>query len=389
MNVHIDFHKRMNRIRQEMDAHGVDVLIGTRMVSVTFVAGAFVPWRAAALLSRDGYVGLVNFLIDQERVLRESWLDEVLAYAPVPGMDMMDLVVHQIMTHGWERSVIGVELGHSPRGNTGYLFATEYDFLKEALPEARFVNAPGVIDRASYVKEPGEIVLMRQAAAMADSAIDRVRDALVPGLSETEIAGIGEHELRRLGSEYHWAVTGSSEVASGYRASYPMTGTTQPSGKLVQEGDTVLVDFHPAYRTYMSDLSHNFILGRPSAEQRKLCEAYLVAAETLVGSMKAGTTIGEVWRSVNDVLDASGYLPYTVPFFGHGLGVLGHEWYPAIGNSEEFIHIVLEENVVEVGFLSMTVPGVGGMRLECPVRVTAHGGEMLARTPLAVTVVEV
>ena len=33
--------------------------------------------------------------------------------------------------------------------------------------------------------------------------------------------------------------------------------------------------------------------------------------------------------------------------------------------------------------------GVGGMRLECPVLVTPDGGEMLARTPLAMTVIEV
>jgi len=41
-----------------------------------------------------------------------------------------------------------------------------------------------------------------------------------------------------------------------------------------------------------------------------------------------------------------------------------------------------------VGFLSMTVPGVGGMRLECPIRVTPSGGEMLSRTPLSATIID-
>lgn len=143
------------------------------------------------------------------------------------------------------------------------------------------------------------------------------------------------------------------------------------------------------YRTFMSDLSHNFILGKPSKEQQKLADAYLSAAETLVKNLKAGNTIGEVWHSVNDTLTAIGYIQYTVPFFGHGLGVLGHEWYPPIGNSEEFTGILLEENVIEVAFLSITIPGVGGMRLECPIKVTSNGGEMLTSTPLAVTIIDI
>ncbi|ACL02211.1 peptidase M24 [Desulfatibacillum aliphaticivorans] len=389
MNIQVNYSNRIKRMIEQMQALGIDALIGTRMVSVTFTAGAFAPWRGAVIVTRDGYVGLINFMIDQERVKAESWLDEIIAYAPIPGMDMPDMVVYKIKELGLEKGVLGVELGHSPRGNTGYLTSTEYDLFKEGLPEATFVNALDVVDKAGYVKDPEEIVLMRQATAMADSAIEEVRKALCVGMTEAEAVGIGEMELRRLGSEYHWAVTGSTEAASGYRSCYHMCGTTQPTDKILQAGDNMIVDFHPTYRTFMSDLSHNYLLGKPSPEQQKLADAYLRAAETLVTNLKAGNTIGTVWHAVNDSLTKDGYIQYTVPFFGHGLGVLGHEWYPPIGNAEPYTEIVLEENVVEVGFLSITVPGVGGMRLECPIRVTSTGGEMLSATPLAMTVVDI
>ncbi|MBI9075732.1 MAG: aminopeptidase P family protein [Desulfatibacillum sp.] len=388
MNIQVDHSKRIQRIQKEMEAVGIDVLIGTRMVSVTFVAGAFVPWRAAVVVTREGHVELVNFMIDQERVKAESWMDNITPYAPIPGMDMPDMVLHRIRELGLEKAAIGVELGHSPRGNTGYLTSTEFDMFKEGLPQATFVNALSVVDRAGYIKDPGEIMLMRQATAMADSAIEEVRQALCVGMTEAEAIGIGEMELRRLGSEYHWAVTGSSEAASGYRTCYNMCGTTQPTDKILQAGDNMIVDFHPMYRTFMSDLSHNYILGEPNAAQQKLADAYLRAAETLVAHLKAGNTVGKVWHAVNDSLTKDGYIQYTVPFFGHGLGVLGHEWYPPIGNSDPYTEIVFEENVIEVGFLSITVPGVGGMRLECPIRVTPSGGEMLSSTPLAMTVVD-
>jgi Xaa-Pro aminopeptidase len=46
------------------------------------------------------------------------------------------------------------------------------------------------------------------------------------------------------------------------------------------------------------------------------------------------------------------------------------------------------ENVVEVAFLAMTVPGVCGMRLEYPVLVTENGGEPLCKTPIELTVID-
>jgi Xaa-Pro aminopeptidase len=204
-----------------------------------------------------------------------------------------------------------------------------------------------------------------------------------------EIAGIGEMEMRSLGSEYHWPVTGSSEIASGYRTWYPLGGCTPPTDKIVQRGENLLVDMHPTYKQYYSDLSHNYILGKPSSAQQELADAYLKACETLIASLKEGATIGEVFQAVMDEITASGYAQHTLPGFGHGLGVVGHEWYPAIIDNDEFRDIVLKENVVEVAAMVINVPGVGGMRLECPVRVTPSGGEMLTTTPLELTVIDI
>lgn len=157
----------------------------------------------------------------------------------------------------------------------------------------------------------------------------------------------------------------------------------------MQPGENLLVDLHPTYCRYYSDLSHNYILGKPSMDQRRLAEAYLRTAELLISSLKAGSTVGEVWQMVFDEVSELGYAQYTLPAFGHGIGVIGHEWYPAVINSDEFRDLVLEENVVEVAALVMNVPGVGGMRLECVVRVTPGGGEMLNTTPLELTVLDV
>jgi Xaa-Pro dipeptidase len=388
MNVHIDYGRRLAKIREEMCALGIDVFIGTRTKSLTFAAGAFIPWRSAVIVSRDGHAELVTILIDHARMKAESWLPDITPYAPIPGLDLFDMVVSRIREKGWGKAAIGVELGHSPRGNAGFLFATEYDLLRSALPVARFVNSLSVMDRASYVKEPGEIAILRQASAMTDAAMERVGESLYVGISETEIAGIGEMELRRLGSEYHWAVTGSSEVGSGYRATWPSNGTTQPTSKLVQKGENLIVDLHSCYKTYLGDLAHNFILGQPSTEQRKLADAWMQIVDTILSSFKAGNTVGQAHRAISAKIESLGYAGCAIPSFGHGLGVLGHEWYPPIIDNDEFRDVVLEAGAVEVAFLAMSVPGVAGMRLECPMLITPSGGEPLCKTPFALTVID-
>ncbi|HPJ95145.1 MAG TPA: Xaa-Pro peptidase family protein [Deltaproteobacteria bacterium] len=390
MDVHIDFTKRIKKIQDGMKKRGIDLFLGTRGKSVSYIGGAFIPWRSVALVSKDGDVGLNTLLMDAERIKDDSWLsDKVVGCAPLPGLELWDVTVGQIKAKGFEKATIGVEIGHSPRMIAGYLFASEYEFLKEALPHARFVNALDLMDEVTYVKDPEEIKLLRHAAAIADAAQERVMEELYVGISEMEIAGIGEMEMRRLGSEFHWPVTGSNEIASGYRSWYSLGGCTPPTQKLVCRGESLLVDMHPTYKHYYSDLSHNYILGEPSAEQKKLADAYLKTCETLISSLKAGSKIGDVWKTVNDVVTKAGYVQYTLPGFGHGIGVLGHEWYPAIIDNDEFREVVLEENVVEIAALVMNVPGVGGMRLECPVLVTPSGGEMLTATPLELTVLDV
>lgn len=389
MEVNIDYRKRIEKIREEMAARDIDLLLATRGKSITYIGGAFIPWRSTALVSRDGYVGLNTLLMDAERVKDDSWLENIVGCGPIPGLEMWDITVRQIKEKGWENATIGVELGHSPRVTAGYLFATEYEYLKEALPGARLVNALDLMDAVTYVKDPEEIKLMRQAAAIADAAQERVKESLYVGMNEMEIAGIGELAMRELGSEFHWPVTGSSEIASGYRTAYPLGGCTPPTEKILQQGENLLVDMHATYHHYYSDLSHNYILGKPSPEQRKLADAYLKAAETLIGCLRAGDTIGRVWQSVYDEVSSSGYAEFTLPAFGHGLGAIGHEWYPAILNNDEFRDLVLEENVVEVAALVVNVPGVGGMRLECSVLVTPDGGEMLNNTPLELTVLNI
>ncbi|MBI4832463.1 MAG: aminopeptidase P family protein [Candidatus Lindowbacteria bacterium] len=390
MNVYMDYLGRMARIRKEMAEEGIDIVLATREKSVCYVSGAFVPWRSYALVASDGQIELNTLMMDAERVKAESWLENVVGSAPtMPGFSLIEQAIARIESWGYAEKTIGVELGHSPRLAAGFLFATEYEMLLKGLPKARFVNAVDVLDRVSAIKEPGEIALMKRAAAICDAAQDVVKEELRPGLTELEIAGIGELAMRQLGREFHWPITGSNEIASGERTAYTLCGCTPPTDRILQPGDNLLVDLHSTYGHYYSDLSHNYIIGKPTREQEKLAKAYEDAANLLLKKLVKGARIGDIWQEMMDHLSSVGYVQDTLAAFGHGIGIVGHEWYPAIVNNEEFSHLTLQPNLTEVAALVINRPGVGGMRLECPVLITETGNEVLTKTPVETTIVDI
>jgi Xaa-Pro aminopeptidase len=380
----------MERIRKAMADEGVDILLATREKSVCYISGAFVPWRSYALMASDGRIELNTLLMDAERVKAESWLgDRVVGSGPVlPGFSLMEQAVSRIQSWGYAEKTVGVELGHSPRLAAGFLFATEYELLRRDLPKANFVNVVNLLDRVSAIKEPGEIALMKRAAAICDAAQEVVREELRPGLTELEIAGIGELAMRQLGSEFHWPITGSNEIASGERTAYMQCGCTPPTDRILQPGDNLLVDLHSTYGHYYSDLSHNYIIGKPTKEQKKLAQVYEDAADFLISRLQPGARIPDIWQAMMDHLSSAGYVQDALAAFGHGIGIVGHEWYPAITSGEEFSNVVLEPNLTEVAALVINRPGVGGMRLECPVLITKTGNEVLTKTPVKVTVID-
>jgi Xaa-Pro aminopeptidase len=99
-----------------------------------------------------------------------------------------------------------------------------------------------------------------------------------------------------------------------------------------------------------------------------------------------------VAQKVEAFLDKTGYRQYALPGYGHGIGIIGNEWYPVIINStvpcESNAALVLQPNMIEIAAIVLNKPGVGGMRLEVPVLITRDGNEPLNKTPIEPTVVQ-
>ncbi len=386
MFTYIKYAERLGRVREALKQKGIDCLIGTRLKTITHVSGAFVPWRSVAVIPANEEPRLITLMLDVERIKDDTWLSDVIAYGPMPGLGFVESIVNQIVDLGLEGGTIGVESGSSSYLPEGYITLAEYEELCRRLPKAKMVNAADVFDRLTLIKEDEEVKLMRQATAICDCAHEAVLKQLRVGMTEKQIAGIAEKAARDAGSEFAWTFTGGMEIASGYRTAYAMGGCTPATDKIVQCGDAVLLDIHAMYGLMLGDVSHNAIVGRPTGKQREVMTAYVETCRTLIDAMQPGITLGEVAQKVTAFVEKHNWDGIVLPGYGHGIGHFGHEWYPCVvehpsecNTEPEF---ELKPNYIQMIAIVANRPGIAGFRLERPLLITPDGNELLSGLPI-------
>lgn len=392
MHVAIDYRKRIENMQALLQERGIDALFGTRLKTVTHVSGAFCPWRSAVVVPAKGGPQVITLMMDAARVADDSWLDNVVAYSPFPEQGLVDTAAACLRALGLQNGTIAIESGTSSYLPDGYITHTEYEQLARALPQATITNAVDIIDRVTLIKQDAEVKLLRQAAAICDRAIEAVRDELRVGISEQQIAGIAERVAREAGSEFAWTFTGGMEIASGYRTAYAMGGCTPATGKLVQCHEAVILDVHAMYGLMLGDVSHNAIVGEPTAAQRELAVAYVESCSHLVKLMQPGKRLGEVALAMTEFVAGKGWSDVVLPGYGHGIGHFGHEWFPCVVASDDRLvtdpELELRPNYVQEIAIVCNRPGVAGFRLERPLLITATGNELLSGLPFEPWVID-
>ncbi|MFW9992104.1 MAG: M24 family metallopeptidase [Candidatus Odinarchaeota archaeon] len=389
----IDHKKRLKKIQVEMDEWGLSVYLGSRLRTLSYVSDAFCPWRSFIIIPRDGDPVLFTFIIDAERVRDDSWLDDVRGFGPLGGGHQIDVITDEIlgMLPGSGAGKIGVELGMSNYLPEGNLTTEEYGAIKKRLSNTELVNAIDIIDRLSMYKELGEINRFRKASDIVDIGHKAVLDAFELGMTETEIAGIAEHAMRKAGSEWSWSFTAGNEIASGYRTAYPMGACTPATRKKITAGEPLMVDLHAMFKLGLGDHAHNYLIEPVTEKQQEHAGNFIDTITRVLDLYAPGMTPGTMADDIMDWADIKGFAQFLVPGFEHGIGLMGDEW--RIGMNDGPMPYwtnpdhVYEENMMVICAMQYMAPEDSvGFRYEAPVVITKKGREVLNKTPLEVTI---
>jgi Xaa-Pro aminopeptidase len=392
----IDSPGRLSAIQAAMAREGIDVYLGSRLRTLSWVLDAFCPWRSYLVIPPDGLPTAMTFVIDAARVADESWLDEdhVLGYGPMGGQDQLSLLkglIEPALKGG--RGTVGIESGMATYLPEGNLTHYEYESLAAALPGARLVNAHDIVDRLSLIKDEGTVNRFREASRIVDVGHQAVYEAICnggyQGMTETEIGGLAAYAMRKAGSEWEWSFTGGNEIASGYRTGLAAGACTPATRRQLRPGEPLMVDIHAMFKLGLGDHSHNYLLGPASERQRWHAQNFVETVRLTLDTYRAGISPSGLADVVLDFCEEQGFAEYMVPGFEHGIGLMGDEWRIGL-NQGPFAYWTDPEHIYQAGEMVICAMQYAcpeeeiGFRYENPILITADGCEPLSRFPLAV-----
>ncbi|MEM7681752.1 MAG: aminopeptidase P family protein [Planctomycetota bacterium] len=221
------------------------------------------------------------------------------------------------------------------------------------------------------VKTPDEVRAIRKAIKVQQQAFSDLLEDLTPGRAESDIAAELQHRMLSLGAE---SVSFPSIVAADANAALPHA---VPGRKKLRAGGLLLIDWGAKVDGYCSDMTRVVAMGKMRPVLRNAYQVVLDAQLAGIDAIRPGVKLKDVDAAARKVIADAGLGDRFGHGLGHGIGLEIHEA-PTLGARAQGVlkpgHVV----TVEPG---VYLPGVGGIRIEDDVLVTATGRTVLSDLP--------
>jgi Xaa-Pro aminopeptidase len=369
------FDGRILALRAQLADAGLDALLVTNVINVTYLTG--LRASAAAVVATRDRATLVTDFRYQEAARRRIEAGDAPSGLELEIVDRTyDQTIADLVRRLGVRA-IGVESAH--------MTIKRFDWLqKELTGQVSLEPTDRQVERLRILKDEAEIMIMREAARRLSSVARAVWSAVTAGRTEREVAADIDAALLRGGFDRPAFET---IVASGPNSALPHA---RPTARRLERGEAVLLDFGGVYDGYSVDLTRTGVLGRPSGELRRLHEAVAASQAAAVEAVRPGVAASAVDAAAREALAARGFGRETFGHgTGHGLGLEVHEE-PRIAprGSGERTEAPLEAGMIFTVEPGAYVPGLGGVRIEDDVLVTPGGVELLTSAPRALHVID-
>lgn len=311
----------------------------------------------ALLVFPDGEPVLVCPQMETARARRAGWGYAVIGYDD--STDPWEEIHRHLQGRAITANTIAVEKSH--------LSFARFERLSALFPNVQWLDAEETLRQLRLIKDEQEMKRLRQAAELADRAIEIGVSAIRPGVTELELVAVIEYELKKLGVE---GMSFPTTVLTGARTADPHG---VPGSAAVASGDFVLFDLGVIVDGYCSDITRTVVCQTASDEQRLIYDTVLRAQQAAIDACRPQTALGAIDRAARSVIEQAGYGPYFTHRVGHGLGIEVHE-HPSLHGANEELLVPGMVFTIEPGIY---VPAIGGVRIEDDIAVTDSGGQVL------------
>ncbi|MPZ73602.1 MAG: M24 family metallopeptidase [Nitriliruptorales bacterium] len=352
---------RRDRLRGLLADHDLDALLVTTLVNVRYLTG-FTGSAAQVLITADG--------TDDVFVTDGRYQDQCARQVP----DLRRVIVPAA---GWllqavgSRSSLGLEAHTVPWRRA--------QMVQEELGRP-VVAAARLVEQLRVVKDDEEVASLRRACAVGDAAFGDMLQWLSPGMTEREAAA----RLNRSILDHGGDDRGFDLIfASGPNTAVPHHA---PTGRRIRRGDMIKVDFGTLVDGYHSDMTRMISVGEPLPPMDEIFGVVRRAQEAGLRAAVEGAESSEIDGACRSIVSGAGYAANFTHGTGHGVGLEIHED-PAIRPERGGQEVTAAPSVTLRAGMTITVepgvylPGIGGVRIEDDLVITAAGPDVLTRTP--------
>ncbi len=216
------------------------------------------------------------------------------------------------------------------------------------------------------IKDASELRKMKKAAEIAWKGFGHLQRCLKVGISEKEIAIHFETFCLKHGEE---GFSFEPILALGKNSATPHHRASETK---LKKGDLVLCDIGVVFEKYRSDMTRVLYFGKVDPRLIQMESVVRLAHQAALGLCKPGTKLIELDRAARKVMRKAKMEELFVHGLGHGIGLETHE-FPRISYIGEDKDLSLKEGMVITFEPGLYVPGLGGVRHEETVVITAKG----------------
>ena len=237
-----EFERRLRAVRAELRERGLDALLVFAQEShyylTGFDTGGYKHFQCAVLMADEQPITLLTRRPDLQQARRTSTMTDIrLWYDAEDANPAADLkaILEEKGLHG---AKLGVELA------TAGLTGANWEKLRTTLAGwCRLEDASCVVQDLRAVKSEAELVYVRRAASLADTAVRTLIETGRPGSDEAEIVGAIDAATLREGGD----IGGPRILNSGPKA-LMVRGST--GTRRLAAGEQVTIEWAGIYRRY-------------------------------------------------------------------------------------------------------------------------------------------
>ena len=360
--------ERLARAQELMRAHHIDAYLILTHDDYRYFFGED-RFQPRAILPAMGPPIVVTFRGEEVEVREQLGAPDVRIFGSV-AQQMKDVVeVMRALGGPQGGPTVGVQMGFF---TPAFMLA----LFQKLNPQVRVVDIAPVMDALRLVKDPGEVEQIRRAGELAAIGMRAALGTLAPGVTERDVAAEAEYAMRKAGSD---GTATPVYVNSGVRSGW-LHGTA--SGKRVAAGDLVVIDLVPVADGYCANLCRTVVVGPPTEPQQHLFDTFESARAAARQTMRPGVLLRDVDAAAKAVYDGAGFGAHYVVGISHGIGLAFEETpAPTIKPADGMVAIQAGM-VLTIGHAVLSVPGVGGVRVEDTYHILPDGPVSLTPFPV-------